>query len=74
MTAKEHAATAARMEPGNVQYQQLVSRLENGGQWYRGMGDMYGSPLGGGSDMCMNLCLANALCSCCCPGVRCCVC
>ncbi|MDO5345147.1 MAG: J domain-containing protein [Lachnospiraceae bacterium] len=73
VTAKQHAATASQMEPGNVQYQQLVSRLENGGQWYRGMGDVYGSPLGGEGDICMKLCLANAICGCCCPG-RMCVC
>ena len=74
VTAKQHAAMASQMEPGNMQYQQLVSQLENGGQWYRGMGDMYGSPLDMNGDICMKLCLANAACSCCCPGVRVCGC
>ena len=74
VTAKEHAAMAVSMEPGNMQYQQLRSQLENGGQWYRGMGEMYRSPLGGGGDFCMKLCLANAMCSCCCPGARFCYC
>lgn len=68
VTAKEHAAMAASMEPDNQQYRQLEAQLENGGQWYRSMGNMYGSPLDGGGDLCMRLCLANALCSCCCPG------
>lgn len=71
VTAKQHAAMAAQMEPGNAQYQQLVSQLENGGQWYRGMGNTYGSPLNEGGDICMKLCLANAICSCCCPGRMC---
>ena len=71
VTAKQHAAMAAQMEPGTAQYQQLVSQLENGGQWYRGMGNTYGSPLNEGGDICMKLCLANAICSCCCPGRMC---
>ena len=47
-------------------------QLENGGQWYRSMGDVYGSPLNGNGNLCMGLCLANALCNCCLGGRVCC--
>ena len=72
VTAKEHASMAVSMEPNNLQYRQLVSQLENGGQWYRSMGDVYGSPLSGNGNLCMSLCLANALCNCCLGGRVCC--
>lgn len=66
--AKEHASIAVSMEPDNIQYQQLLSQLENGGQWYRNMGESYGSPLNNTGDFCMKLCLLNMACNCCCPG------
>lgn len=66
--AKEHAQKAAAMEPDNMVYRQLLQQIENGGQWYQSMGDMYGSPIGGQGDWCMRLCLLNAFCSCCCGG------
>lgn len=64
--AKEHAQKAVSMEPNNMVYRQFLSQLENGGQWYQTMGDMYGSPMAGQGDWCMKLCLMNALCGCCC--------
>lgn len=64
--AKEHAQRAVSMEPNNMVYRQFLSQLENGGQWYQTMGDMYGSPMEGQGDWCMKLCLMNALCGCCC--------
>lgn len=64
--AKEHAQRAVSMEPDNMAYRQLLSQMENGGQWYQSMGDMYGSPMAGQGDWCMRLCLLNALCGCCC--------
>lgn len=73
VTAREHAQVAVSMEPGNMQYQQLLSQLENGGQWYRNMGQGYGTVLDG-SDLCLKLCIANAMCSCCCPGTGFCMC
>lgn len=66
--AKEHAQKAAAMEPDNMVYRQLLQQIENGGQWYQSMGNMYGSPIDGQGDWCMKLCLMNALCSCCCGG------
>ncbi len=68
VTARQHANMAYQMEPGNLQYRQLVSSLENGGTWYRNMGESYGSPINLGGDMCTNLCLMNLLCNCCCGG------
>ena len=44
--AKEHAQKAVSMEPDNMVYRQFLQQMENGGQWYRSMGDMYGSPPG----------------------------
>lgn len=66
--AKEHAQKAAAMEPDNMVYRQLLQQIENGGQWYQSMGNMYGSPIDGQGDWCMKLCLMNAFCSCCCGG------
>lgn len=64
--AKEHAQRAVSMDPDNMLYRQFLSQLENGGQWYQTMGDMYGNPMAGQGDWCMKLCLMNALCGCCC--------
>lgn len=64
--AKEHAQKAVSMEPDNMIYRQLMQQMENGGQWYRSMGDMYGSPMADGGDWCMKVCLLNAFCGCCC--------
>ena len=64
--AKEYARKAASMEPDNMAYRQLLQQMENGGQWYQSMGDMYGNPMAGQGDWCMKLCLMNAFCGCCC--------
>ena len=68
VTAKEHARTAASMDPNNLQYANLASRLENGGNVYRGMGEFYGNPLSDSGDWCTRLCIANLLCNCLCGG------
>lgn len=64
--AKEHAQRAVAMEPDNMLYQQLLSRMENGGQWYQNMGNMYGSPISTSGDWCMKMCMLNLFCNCCC--------
>ena len=33
---------AVKLEPQNLQYQQLLSQLRGGGQWYSDMGSGYG--------------------------------
>ena len=66
--AKEHAAQAVNMEPGNPQYRQLLNQLEWSSQRYQG--SPYGSGYGqGGSscgtgNMCCDLCVADQLCEC----------
>lgn len=66
--AKEHAATAVRMEPGNWEYQDLLSRLESGSAWYRERSAPFGGMNGGSSGMCARICLANMICNLCCGG------
>ena len=60
INAKEHARKAVEMDPNNMQYRQLLSQLESGGQWYQDMGQSYGMPT------------MNAACGCLCPGAGCC--
>mgnify|MGYP000089992887 CR=1 FL=1 len=59
------AQQAVRMEPNNVEYQQLVQRLQSGGTTYR----QYSStiPMGAGTGVCLSICLANLLCNMCIP-------
>ena len=71
--AKMMARRAAEMDPGNLQYRDLVQNLENGGTWYQGMGSSYGYPMDSGADMCPRMCLASIACSMCGPGVFCCI-
>lgn len=63
--AKEHIQRAVSMEPNNMVYRQFQQQLENGGEWYRSMGDIYGSPMSGREDWCMKICLLNLFCNCC---------
>lgn len=65
VTALEHAKTAARMVPGNPDYQRLVNSLESGGNWYGNMGNSYGTPTMDGNGLCFKLCLANLFCNIC---------
>ena len=63
--AMNSAQQAVRMEPNNVEYQQLVQRLQSGGTTYR----QYSStiPMGAGTGVCLSICLANLLCNMCIP-------
>ena len=74
VNAMNDARTAVNMEPDNMQYRMLLQRLEGGGSWYQEQQNPFGGMPVDGSDYCMKLCLANAACSCCCPGVRVCGC
>lgn len=65
VTALEHANKASAMEPGNIQYQNLVSQLQSGKGWYQDMGTSYGMPSMDGG-WCLKLCLANLACNMCC--------
>ena len=69
ISAVQDAQTAVNMEPDNMQYRQLLSQLQGGGQWYTDMGQGYGYERAGGKWCCE--CLAiNAMCNCCCYGGR----
>lgn len=75
VTALEHAKQAADMEPNNMQYRQLLSALQNNGEWYTGMQGSYGfgRPTMSDGGLCNKICLATICCnmcgglgSCCC--------
>lgn len=59
------AKQAVYMEPDNMQYKAFLTRLENGGSWYQGMGTGYGRAADGSSNLCSNLCWLSLLCNCC---------
>lgn len=66
-TALQHIDTAISMEPGNLEYQQVKSRMQSGNDWYVQRGTGYGMPGMTSGDLCMDLCLTNMLCHCCTP-------
>ena len=72
VAALEHAEKAVQMEPGSQEYQQLYAQLQNGGSWYQGQRQSYGSSMGGSGGFCMKLCIANLICNVCCGGGLCC--
>ena len=72
ISAVQDAQTSVNMEPDNMQYRQLLSQLQGGGQWYTDMGQGYGYERAGG-DMgkwCCECLAINAMCNCCCYGGR----
>lgn len=66
--ALEHAKKAVELEPSNTDYRQFLHQLEMGGSWYQTRQQPYGTPVSGGSGLCMKLCIANILCNLCCGG------
>ena len=64
--ALEHAKTAALLEPGNLQYRQLVAQLEAGGDWYQEMQNPYQMYHADAGDCCMQICYTSVLCNLCC--------
>ena len=63
-TAVQHAKQAVDLEPGNLQYKQLLSRLQSGRNTYQSRGESYSSPISG-SGWCISLCALNLLCNLC---------
>ena len=61
VTALEHARTAVRMEPGNMQFRRLAQELENGGAAYSSYAGTYPS-----SGFTGSWCLDTILCNLCC--------
>lgn len=66
--ALEHARTACSLEPGNMEYRQLLQNLESGAQWYSGRQQAYDCDSVGSNGMCMKLCLLNMFCNIFCGG------
>lgn len=64
--AVEHAKKAAAMEPGNIEYANLVNQLEYGSQWYQTMGQGYGMPVTDLGSCCWKIVCINVFCNCCC--------
>ena len=56
INALEYARKAVQMEPGNAEYRQLVSRLENNGRWYADRGTQYDFGTDGRSNCLSDLC------------------
>lgn len=69
ITALQHAKEALRLDPDNIQYQMLVSRLENGGSWYQQRQGPYTTTFSTGNNWCLKLCIANLVCNLCCNGM-----
>lgn len=61
----EHAKTAHRMEPDNIEYETLLEQLQNGGRVYRQYGSSYGMSGGSLGSLCTMLCLMRMCCGCC---------
>lgn len=68
VTAMEHARQAASMEPGNIEYQALLQKLQGNGMWYQQRQQTYGNPYASGGEWCMKLCMLNLMCNLCCGG------
>jgi len=69
VAALEHIQRACALEPDNMEYRQVLNQFENGGTWYQSRQSAYGySPVSGGSDLCVKLCIANVICNLCCGG------
>lgn len=66
--ALQHAQTAARMEPSNQTYQELVQRLNSGSSWYQARQNPYETGSVGTANWCLRLCLLNAALNLCCGG------
>jgi len=71
MAALNDARQAVNMDPGNMEYRQLLSQLEGGANTYRSQGQAYGFPDLICSNPCLSCMVANMLCNCCCPGRMC---
>lgn len=72
INAVQDAEMAVKLEPQNLQYQQLLSQLRGSGQWYSDMGSGYGYERSAGDlgKWCCECMAINAICNCCCCGGR----
>lgn len=70
IAALESAQRAVEIEPGNVEYQQLLDRLQSGGTFYQQYTGDVQTTICPGSNVCTDCCAAYALANCC--GILCC--
>lgn len=63
VTALEQARRAAAMEPGNLQFQQLLHELESGGAAYASYSTRYPNTGFGTGSWCADMCLLNLCCN-----------
>ena len=69
VNAKEDAKMAHQLEPGNTEYAQFASAMENGTEWYADMGRSYGGQVYQTNECagCITrLCCLNMMCGGCC--------
>ena len=66
ITALQHAQRACQMEPANSEYQQLLSRLQSGGQTYQSASRSYSTPGLSVGRLCLSFWLLNLLFRCFC--------
>ena len=62
VNAISYAKQAVEMEPGNMEYENLVQRLEGGGSWYQNRGAGYGRAGIGLDKLCCTICAINMCC------------
>lgn len=62
--AMEYARQAVQMEPGNLQYQQLLSQLQSGNAWYGQRGAEYGRYTMSRPNLCCSIMALNLCCMC----------
>ena len=67
VNALSYARRAAELDPTNIEYQNLIQRLESGGQWYQNMSRGYG---GHATFNLSNLCCYCMMMECLCGGCR----
>lgn len=65
--AMDYAKRAVDLDPENQEYRQLLSTLQNGGNWYSKRGERFGgfNPVSSPATWCLSMLALNLLCNCC---------
>lgn len=66
--ALQHLQQAVRMDPSNYEYRQALLRMQSGSQFYQNNGGADFCACNNPGNLCLSLCLLNALCNACCCG------
>lgn len=64
ITTLNHAKTAVQMEPNNLEYQRILSQIQNGGRVYQQRSQDFGVPMSGLNKICLGICFAKLFCGC----------